>query len=229
MCKYSNVLSKPALIGRAASLTFITTRCVTPQERSLKGCPQVMRFRDLVCELDLVSSLKIALTLCVSIQLRGQKVFLVAMAEGSHPFPSRTRKLSPLAPMVLPWRRGGRVGNCQVLVQSPRLTPRALFIFPGSTLKSKQALAPLGAVLPLQVGACSHLSWEQALSAVRGCRAPTSAWSNPSQRDRLLSSDDARGDLPRVPPLVSRLCGRGDRCRPGSAGSTEQGIWLSAA
>ncbi len=39
---------------------------------------------------------------------------LVAMAEGTHPFPSRTRKLSPLAPMVLPWRRGGRVGNCQV-------------------------------------------------------------------------------------------------------------------
>ena len=169
MCKYSNVLSKPALIGRAASLTFITTRCVTPQERSLKGCPQVMRFRDLVCELDLVSSLKIALTLCVSIQLRGQKVFLVAMAEGSHPFPSRTRKLSPLAPMVLPWRRGGRVGNCQVLVQSPRLTPRALFICRGFHLSSEQP--PLndatirGRLLPLQVGACSHLRWEQPPSA----------------------------------------------------------------
>jgi hypothetical protein len=51
MCKCSNALSKPALIGRAASLTFITTRCKTLQERGLKGRPQVMRFRDLVCEL----------------------------------------------------------------------------------------------------------------------------------------------------------------------------------
>src|SRR5206468_12601480 len=35
----------------------------------------------------------------------------VAMAEGRHPVPSRTRKLSPLAPMVLPGRPGGRVGR----------------------------------------------------------------------------------------------------------------------
>ena len=53
-------------------------------------------------------------SLCLDSIVKSQKFFLVAMAEGSHPFPSRTRKLSPLAPMVLPWRRGGRVGNCQV-------------------------------------------------------------------------------------------------------------------
>src|SRR5437762_4573404 len=35
----------------------------------------------------------------------------VAIAEGRHPVPFRTRKLSPPAPMVLPWRRGGRVGR----------------------------------------------------------------------------------------------------------------------
>src|SRR5438034_7689888 len=35
----------------------------------------------------------------------------VAIAEGEHPVPSRTRKLSPPAPMVLPWQRGGRVGR----------------------------------------------------------------------------------------------------------------------
>ena len=34
------------------------------------------------------------------------------MAQGNHPFPSRTRKLSPAAPMVLPLD-GGRVGRCQ--------------------------------------------------------------------------------------------------------------------
>ena len=37
---------------------------------------------------------------------------LVTMAQGFHPFPSRTRKLSPAAPMVLPLD-GGRVGRCQ--------------------------------------------------------------------------------------------------------------------
>ena len=47
------------------------------------------------------------------------KVFPVAMAEGSHLFPSRTQKLSLPAPMVLPWRRGGRVGHCRVFIQSP--------------------------------------------------------------------------------------------------------------
>ena len=35
------------------------------------------------------------------------------MAEGPHPFPSRTRPLSPPAPMVLPGRPGGRVGRCR--------------------------------------------------------------------------------------------------------------------
>jgi hypothetical protein len=35
----------------------------------------------------------------------------VAIAEGSHLAPFRTQKLSPPAPMVLPWRRGGRVGR----------------------------------------------------------------------------------------------------------------------
>ena len=38
------------------------------------------------------------------------------MAEGKHPFPSRTRKLSPPAPMVLPGRLGGRVGRRRDIV-----------------------------------------------------------------------------------------------------------------
>src|SRR5688500_308702 len=33
------------------------------------------------------------------------------MARGKRPVPFRTRKLSLSAPMVLPWRRGGRVGH----------------------------------------------------------------------------------------------------------------------
>jgi transposase len=44
-----------------------------------------------------------------------KKLCLVTMAQGSHPFPSRTRKLSPAAPMVLPLD-GGRVGRCQAFL-----------------------------------------------------------------------------------------------------------------
>ena len=33
---------------------------------------------------------------------------------GTHPFPSRTRWLRPGRPMVLYWRRYGRVGGCQI-------------------------------------------------------------------------------------------------------------------
>src|SRR3979411_1756814 len=40
----------------------------------------------------------------------------VAMAEGKHPFPFRTRQLSPPAPMVLPRQRGGRVGRRRALL-----------------------------------------------------------------------------------------------------------------
>src|SRR5205807_6966127 len=38
----------------------------------------------------------------------------VTIAVGKHLFPSRTQQLSPPAPMVLPWQRGGRVGRCRV-------------------------------------------------------------------------------------------------------------------
>src|SRR3954447_4281251 len=38
---------------------------------------------------------------------------LVAMAEGNHAYPSRTRPLSPPAPMVLGPQGPGRVGRCQ--------------------------------------------------------------------------------------------------------------------
>ena len=41
------------------------------------------------------------------------KNFLVGIAEGPHPFPSRTRPLSPPAPMVLGAKAPGRVGPHQ--------------------------------------------------------------------------------------------------------------------
>ena len=38
----------------------------------------------------------------------------VAIARGFHLYPSRTQKLSLSAPMVLGWRRPGRVGRCRI-------------------------------------------------------------------------------------------------------------------
>src|SRR5258705_12088784 len=46
--------------------------------------------------------------------------FWVIVAKGFHPFPSRTRKLSPTAPMVLHARVCGRVGSCPIKQQKPR-------------------------------------------------------------------------------------------------------------
>src|SRR5262245_30859955 len=45
--------------------------------------------------------------------VKGAKCFRfpVASPEGPHPFPFRTRKLSPPGPMVLRWQRRGRVGR----------------------------------------------------------------------------------------------------------------------
>ena len=40
------------------------------------------------------------------------------MAEGKHPFPSRTRQLSPPAPMVLAGQLVGRVGRRLVMIRA---------------------------------------------------------------------------------------------------------------
>ena len=48
-----------------------------------------------------------------------KKRFAVVIAMGIHPFPFRTRKLSPLAPMVLRGQPLGRVGHCRLLRESP--------------------------------------------------------------------------------------------------------------
>src|SRR5207253_10300244 len=53
----------------------------------------------------------------------------VTMAEGRHPFPFRTRKLSPPAPMVLSGQPGGRVGRCRasLFVRAPGEVPRSFW------------------------------------------------------------------------------------------------------
>src|SRR3954451_7685312 len=49
-----------------------------------------------------------------------------AMARGKRPVSFRTRKLSLSAPMVLPWRRGGRVGRRRTTIHEQGSEPRAL-------------------------------------------------------------------------------------------------------
>ena len=47
----------------------------------------------------------------VDVATASQKSKLVLIAVRVHPFPSRTRKLSSLAPKILVWRRTGKIGN----------------------------------------------------------------------------------------------------------------------
>ena len=51
---------------------------------------------------------------------------LVLMTQGVHPFPYRTRKLSPVVPKIVPWRRGVKIGRCQHLIVSISLCKTAL-------------------------------------------------------------------------------------------------------
>ena len=70
---------------------------------------------------------------CGCLQQTGRKPasFLVTMSEGPYPIPSRTRKSSPPEPMVLRARVRGRVGRCQVYLQSPEASDCfGAFLFP---------------------------------------------------------------------------------------------------
>ena len=51
----------------------------------------------------------------VDVATASQKSKLVLIAVRVHPFPSRTRKLSSLAPKILVWRRTGKIGNANTL------------------------------------------------------------------------------------------------------------------
>src|ERR1700676_120657 len=57
--------------------------------------------------------------------------FLVVIPRGSHPFPSRTRKLSPAGPMILHGQLCGNVGRRQDKNKRPKQpkTASAFFVF----------------------------------------------------------------------------------------------------
>src|SRR5712691_2071189 len=62
---------------------------------------------------------------------RHVRSFPATIAEGSHPFPFRTRKLSPPAPMVLRWQRRGRVGHRRDKYQEARGHAAGFLLYPG--------------------------------------------------------------------------------------------------
>ena len=61
----------------------------------------------------------------------------VAMAKGIHLFPYRTQKLSPCAPMVLGWRRPGRVGRCRIPMRKRPDVRLGAFVYARSPLHSR--------------------------------------------------------------------------------------------
>src|SRR5260370_26923488 len=81
----------------------------------------------MVTRLATLENLRVRWPACDAGRLRFR--FPVAIPEGPHPFPSRTRKLSPPGPMVLRWQRRGRVGRRRGLTasggtsRSPRYPP----------------------------------------------------------------------------------------------------------
>ena len=64
---------------------------------------------------------------CAVFRVRNPNRIPVTMAKGSHLFPYRTQKLSLSAPMVLGWRRPGRVGRCRIPNQKELSKCWALF------------------------------------------------------------------------------------------------------
>ncbi len=113
MCKCSNVLSWPVLIGRGLdqkracfSAHPLCALYAVLKVRSMHGpCRRSSSFKGKTCTPSDESRV-------TSIEFP----FLVVMARGNHPFPSRTRQLSPSAPMVLAGRPVGRVGHCKEII-----------------------------------------------------------------------------------------------------------------
>ena len=65
----------------------------------------------------------------------------VTMAKGSHLFPYRTQKLSLSAPMVLGWRRPGRVGRCRIPKRKHPTNVGCFLFVPGDCLFSRSISA----------------------------------------------------------------------------------------
>ena len=66
----------------------------------------------------------------------GPNKFLALMAAGLHPFPSRTRQLSPPAPMIVGPQGPSKVGRCQISEKKRLAAKAAGFFFRGGRRRS---------------------------------------------------------------------------------------------
>ena len=107
----------------------------------------------------------------------------MAIAEGSHLAPFRTQKLSPPAPMVLPWRRGGRVGRRRILFKKGRPHRAALFEY-GLRILYRSRLPRFDSSSDLVQALPTRLTTKEMLA--------------PSPRKRAKVTDDALGKLKRA-------------------------------
>src|SRR4051812_4526010 len=127
--------------------------------------------------------------------------FPVAMAAVSHPFPSRTRQLSPPAPMVLGGRPPGRVGRRRISHAKRPLPQRqgALVVF-----------RPAGRIACYGRGTRSTSAPRQGSAAGRG-RAPGGA--GPAAVPTAPARRRRRPPPPRR-PLAGQPAARGGRPAP---------------
>ena len=88
----------------------------------------------------------------------------VTMAKGIHLFPYRTQKLSLSAPMVLGWRRPGRVGRCRIPKRNQPHICGVDFFFQTDSFYSL--------AIPANVQHCTWLGSARAASCgIEACRA----------------------------------------------------------
>ena len=104
----------------------------------------------------------------------------VTMAKGSHLFPYRTQKLSLSAPMVLGWRRPGRVGRCRIPNQKELSKCWALFDLQSGVCNSRGQPQPSTACTWLGEPMAASCGRNEAMGELRGsayCRsAPNKCW-----------------------------------------------------
>ena len=121
MWKYREVWSLPVRIGRPAwhFPAFIDVSLM--RERKSQHVPPAHKTR--------VAGVEIVTQTRASSRRNDFYRFPVVIAAKSHPIPSRTRKLSSPAPMVLQGRPCGRVGRRRIFLGDPRQQCRGFRLF----------------------------------------------------------------------------------------------------
>ena len=132
----------------------------------------------------------------------------VVMAKGIHLFPYRTQKLSLSAPMVLGWRRPGRVGHCRIPKRTRPHKSGVLFFLDLEMIYLPRRLS--------QVRHCTWLGPEPAAASggsrqaerresqgalARLCEFPGRSPTTPNARERSVQSASPARQLPTLPSL----------------------------